>query len=101
MDAGGKWRLAPAFDLIYAWNPQGLHTGRHQMSMNRKRDNFEPDDFISFGRAAGIKPRKAKALVSQVIDSVQRWKEFAEESGVEADRINKIAKTHRLNLANV
>jgi serine/threonine-protein kinase HipA len=82
MDASGKWRFSPAFDLIYAWNPNGSFTGRHQMSVNEKRYIFKLDDFLSFNRTAGIKPMKAKALIDQVTESVKRRPELAGEAGV-------------------
>ena len=68
MDTDGTWGLSPAFDLIYAWNPNGLYTHCHQMSMNGKRDNFEPEDFLSFARTADIKPMKAKALYEIILN---------------------------------
>jgi serine/threonine-protein kinase HipA len=33
MDRRGKWRLSPALDVIFAWNPAGEWTSRHQMSI--------------------------------------------------------------------
>ena len=32
MDKSGRWSLAPAFDVTYAWNPDGDWTNSHQMS---------------------------------------------------------------------
>ena len=101
MNPAGEWRLSPGFDIAYAWNPNGTHTGRHQMSVNGKRDNFELDDLIEFGQMAGIKPRKAKGLIGRVIDSVRGWPELALEVGVSGDRVSKISKSHRLQLANL
>ncbi len=101
MNPSGQWQLSPAFDVAYAWNPQGNFTGQHQMSVNGKRDNFEPDDLVSFARAASIKPRKAKALIAQVSDSVQNWPAFAREAGIsDEERIRRIGKSHRLKLAS-
>ncbi|MDR1914285.1 MAG: type II toxin-antitoxin system HipA family toxin, partial [Clostridiales bacterium] len=37
MDKDGKWRLSPAYDLVYSYNPQGDYTSLHQMSINGKR----------------------------------------------------------------
>jgi serine/threonine-protein kinase HipA len=100
LDASGQWQLSPAFDVAYAWNPQGNFTGQHQMSVNGKRDNFEPDDLITFARAAGIKSRKAKTLIAQVIASVRNWPAFAREAGIgDEERIRRIGKSHRMGLA--
>ena len=71
------------------------------MSVNGMRDNFELDDFLSLSRTAGIRPMKAKALIDQVAASVKRWQEFAGDANVSEERISKIAKSHRLKLANL
>lgn len=36
MDRDGKWRLSPAYDMGYAYNPDGQWTSAHQMSINGK-----------------------------------------------------------------
>ena len=43
MKKSGEWLLAPAFDVIYAYNPSGEWTSRHQMSVNGKRTDFTKD----------------------------------------------------------
>ncbi|MEX0901378.1 MAG: type II toxin-antitoxin system HipA family toxin [Pseudohongiellaceae bacterium] len=95
MDKAGQWRLSPAFDVAYAYNPSGFWTSRHQMSINGKRDGFESEDFIGLARAGGIKAGRAKLIVDQVGMSVARWPEFAEVAGVSAATSLKIAKAHR------
>src|ERR1044072_1630757 len=45
MNKEGVWSLAPAFDLTYSYNPQGLWTSKHQMTLNGKRDHFPLADF--------------------------------------------------------
>lgn len=34
MDESGSWRLSPAYDMGYAYNPSGFWTATHQMSIN-------------------------------------------------------------------
>jgi serine/threonine-protein kinase HipA len=36
MKKKGEWRLSPAFDMTYAYNPDGDWTNSHQMSVNGK-----------------------------------------------------------------
>ncbi len=94
MDRCGVWRLSPAFDVIYAFNPTGRFTSRHQMSINGKRDDITRDDLLSVGREMSV--RRCAAIVDEVADAVARWPEYAKDAGVEADRIRSIGKTHRL-----
>ena len=59
MDRGGEWRLSPAFDLVYAFNPSGSWTAQHQMSLNGRRDGFTVEDFREVGRTASMKRGRA------------------------------------------
>jgi serine/threonine-protein kinase HipA len=98
MNRRGEWRLSPAFDISYAWNPSGEWTSRHQMSVNGKRDGFELEDLLAFAKAADIKRARAKQMVDRVIETVRRWPDFAGETGVSDAQIKKIQGSQRINL---
>ena len=55
MDKLGQWSLAPAFDMTYSYNPSGLWTAMHQMTLNGKRDNFTLRDFEACAKSALMK----------------------------------------------
>lgn len=99
MDKSGTWRLSPAFDVTYAYNPSGDWTGRHQMSLHGKRDGFEREDFQAVGKAAGLKRGRALAILDEVAAAVRDWPEFAQEAGVPEERARQVAGAHRLELA--
>lgn len=98
MNRRGEWRLAPAFDISYAWNPNGEWTSRHQMSVNNKREGFERDDLLALAGAADIKKARAEKMINRVIEVVSRWPDFAEKAGVGESRIKKIQAAQRTNL---
>jgi len=98
MNSKGLWVLSPAFDVVYAWNPNGAYTGAHQMSINGKRDNFVLEDLLALASSAGIKAAKAKQIIERVTASVKRWPQFAEQAGVEPVRSEQIANAHRVLL---
>lgn len=66
MDKQGNWSLAPAFDVTCSFNPSGLWTGAHQMTVNGKRDDFTMDDFEACARAALMKRGRAKTIFEEV-----------------------------------
>ena len=99
MDRRGTWRLAPAFDLTFAYNPSGDWTARHQMSLAGKREGFTPADLLDVARAADLKPRVAAEIVDAVCLAVRAWPDHAEASGVPADWAAEIGAQHRLALA--
>ena len=99
MDRDGEWRLSPAFDVGYAYNPAGDWTSRHQMSLNGKRDDFLLEDLVEFGAYCGLKRRAALAEVRRLGDTVRAWPAYAEEAGVNGADISAVSKGLRLHLA--
>jgi serine/threonine-protein kinase HipA len=95
MDKAGAWSLSPAFDVTYAYNPDGPWTGRHQMSLQGKRDDFTLADFEACGKAVSLRRGRARALVEEVRAAVTRWPEFAEAAGVPEASTKRVAGAHR------
>ncbi len=98
MDQSGMWRLSPAYDMVYAFNPSGIWTRDHQMSIVGKFNNFELRDLLRFAGSSGIKTVRAHRVIADVISVVRDWPSFAKEAGVDPEDIRRIAKTYRTNL---
>lgn len=95
MDTAGQWRLAPAFDLTFSYNPDGEFTSSHQMSLNGKRDKFELSDFYDLAKRFNIPASKANLLIDQVAYGVGKWEEYAASAGVEPQSIATRKKLQR------
>jgi serine/threonine-protein kinase HipA len=93
MGRDGAWELGPAFDVVWAYNPTGSWTNRHQMSINGKRDDFSRADLLQVARAFGI--RDAAAIIEQVAESVARWPSFSADAAVPRGLAERIGRTHR------
>jgi serine/threonine-protein kinase HipA len=100
MNRRGEWRLAPAFDISYAWNPSGEWTSRHQMSVNGKRDGLGREDLIALAKSADIKRARANQMIDRVIDAVRRWPELAARAGIADARAEQIQAAQRIDLAS-
>jgi len=98
MDRGGVWRLSPALDMSYSWNPSGAWTSVHQMTVGSKRDGFEIEDLITFASVAGLKKRKAMDMLAEASAAVSAWQVYAEEAGVSEYDAERIALGHRVSL---
>lgn len=96
MDKQGRWSLSPAFDVMYAYNPAGLWTASHQMSLAGKRDGFTMEDLKAVGASASMARGRAETITREVGEVVARWREFAEMARVQPDQISKIGAAHRL-----
>lgn len=98
MNRSGQWRLSPAFDVVYSYNPTGDWTSRHQMSINGKRDGFQTEDLIALAEMANIKKRRALSMIADVNAAIEQWLTFAQQAGVSRLSMKRIAKTFRREL---
>lgn len=98
MDRGGGWSLSPAFDMTYAYQPSGQWTNQHQMTINGKRDDFTLEDFERCAESASMKRGRAATILSEVREGVSQWPSFAAEARVPEKDVERIARTHRLDL---
>jgi len=96
MDTNGEWKISPAYDITYSYNPGGTWTSEHQSSINGKFDNFIEKDLIDFGENFGIK--KSKLIIREIIESVSKWDHIAKEVDIPQNRASAISKNLRLKL---
>lgn len=91
MDRKGIWRLAPAYDVTYAYNPDGMWTGTHQMSINGKRDRITHQDLMDAAKHMGIKKAEAEQAIAAVGESLTRWYDFADKANITDRTAHQIA----------
>lgn len=93
MDKKGVWRLSPAYDMSWAYNPDGGWTSMHQMSINNKWDNITRDDLLRVAYEMNIK--RAPAIIDKVVESVSHWEKLAkEQTDIPQNIIDAIEHTH-------
>lgn len=97
MNKRGDWSLSPAFDMTYSYNPSGPWTSSHQMTLNGKGDDFVLDDFKACAKAASMKRGRTETIIEEVRTVVARWREYADEAGVNPEQREKIQRTLRLD----
>lgn len=95
MNRSGKWSLSPAYDVSWAYNPQGNWTSKHQMSINNKWDEITRADLIATAKNMNIK--RPELIIEQVIDSVNLWYKFAKDYDIPNDTIKQIGDTLQLS----
>ncbi len=85
---GGAWELAPAYDLIHAYNPNGEWTYQHLMAVNGKFSGITRADVLAVADRFGI--GSAPKVLELVSEAVMAWPEFARAaklSEVETQRV--------------
>lgn len=98
MNRKGEWRLSPAFDVVYAYNPGGIWTHQHQMSLNGKRDQFKFSDLIQYGAFCGMKQKKAEEIIRDMHRHVESWMSYADTAGVPESTAAAIHRAMRREL---
>jgi serine/threonine-protein kinase HipA len=94
MGRDGTWRLSPAYDVTWAYNPGGEWTSRHQMTIAGKRDDLTRADLRRVASRFGV--RDADDVIDAVVAVVGDWKRYATDAGVAGAYIDRISATHRL-----
>lgn len=97
MDKSGNWSLSPAFDVTYSYQPTGTWTSVHQMSLNGKRDRFTLADFKACANAVSMKRGRAEAIIEEVREVINHWRDYAEDAEVLPRYRDRIEKTLRLD----
>jgi serine/threonine-protein kinase HipA len=95
MSREGEWSLAPAFDVMWAYNPGGPWTREHQMSINGRRDGFTLADLLAPAGMFGVK--RGGEILDRVVEAVRGWEGTAKECGVLPAVASQIGATHRLS----
>ena len=98
MDRSGKWSLSPAYDVVYAYNPSGIWTRDHQMSLAGRRNGFDRNDILQFAASIGVKNHRALEILDKVSVSIRGWGKYAEAAEVAPHDVVRIEKAFRSNL---
>ena len=96
MDKTGRWRLSPAYDMGFAYNPQGGWTAQHQMTINGKFDNIDRKDLLECAKRNNIK--EATDIIDNIIEVASQWPEMARKCDVPKSMIDSILPEMKLSI---
>jgi serine/threonine-protein kinase HipA len=88
---GGKWELAPAYDVCHAYQPTHQWVSQHALSINGKRAAITREDLLVIGKS--IKNKKVAEIIDEISDTVSKWKAFADTVNVSPKLRDEIAST--------
>jgi serine/threonine-protein kinase HipA len=92
MDPSGQWRLAPAYDVIYATG--GRWASTHQMRVNGKDDAFTREDLLQVGAKFGIS-KDGEDVLRDVEEAIAHWPREAADAGLGRPEIRRIQAAFR------
>jgi len=88
---GGKWVLAPAYDVCHAYRPGSEWVSQHALSVNGKRQDISKKDLLVIGET--IRCKKSSEIIDEINVTVNQWKKYADEVNVNSTLRNEITKT--------
>lgn len=98
MNKSGTWRLSPAFDLTYCYDPTGNWTKVHQLTLNNKQDNFTVEDIIAFGAYCNLSEKTSKKILKSTQEHFASFDALAREHKVDDGLREMILKSLRLGV---
>jgi serine/threonine-protein kinase HipA len=87
-----QWRLSPAYDVTFAYNPRGEWTYQHLMGVNGRFSGITRADLLAVADRFTV-PRP-RALLTEVAAAVANWEQFGTDAGLSPELIAEIRSTY-------
>lgn len=98
MNRSGGWSLSPAFDMTYAYDPNGKWTRAHQIRLNGKQEGFTLDDLLAFGSKCNLSQKEAREIVSNTVEAFAGFEAKAKEFEVSGELVKTINDNLRVDI---
>ncbi len=90
MNRKGEWKLSPAYDLTFAYNPDNRWISKHQMSISGKTSGITANDLIASGKSMGLTSEFCRKAISKTQAVASDWLNYAEKCGISEERAIEI-----------
>ncbi|WP_422348513.1 type II toxin-antitoxin system HipA family toxin [Flagellimonas sp.] len=84
----GEWRLAPAYDLCFSFDPTNHWVNKQTLSVNGKRLDITKEDLLTIAKDNNLK--RGKSILEEINAVVKSWKTYAQQAGVRKDLEERI-----------
>ncbi|MDH7447796.1 type II toxin-antitoxin system HipA family toxin [Aquimarina sp. 2201CG14-23] len=83
-----KWRLAPAYDLCFSFDPNNHWVNKQTLSVNGKRLDINKDDLMTIAKDNNIK--KGAKIIDEINSIIKSWNNYAERAELRNDLKERI-----------
>ena len=83
-----NWRLAPAYDLCFSFDPNNHWVNKQTLSVNGKRLDINKDDLMTIARDNNIK--KGAKIIDKINGTIKSWNNYAKQAQVRNDLKERI-----------
>ena len=90
MDRTGRWSLALAYDITFAYDKDNKWLRGHQMTVNGKTTDIKAVDIVVAGKTMGLKERRCKDIIEECAEVIAHFSDFAKEAGLRKETVDYI-----------
>ena len=83
-----QWKLTPAYDLIFAYDPNSYWLKNHNININGKNNNITQEDILKIGEKFGIK--KANCILQNISEITRNFKFYADKYQYPVSKLTEI-----------
>ncbi|MCJ8288331.1 MAG: type II toxin-antitoxin system HipA family toxin [Crocinitomicaceae bacterium] len=85
---GENWKLAPAYDLCFSFDPSNHWVNKQTLSVNGKRLGISKEDLMTLAKDNNIK--KGAKIIEEINATIKSWNDYAERAQLRNDLKEKI-----------
>ena len=82
------WRLAPAYDLCFSFDPTNHWVNKQTLSVNGKRLNITKDDLMTIAKDNNIK--RGSTIIDEINSITKSWTTYAKKALLRQDLTQRI-----------
>jgi serine/threonine-protein kinase HipA len=90
MNKNGEWRLSPAYDLTFPFDPYQQMYLPHQININGKTKDISLTDLKAVAKIVGI--RNANQIIDELIESVSSFSSRISDFSINKKTVELIEK---------
>ena len=83
-----RWKLAPAYDVCFAFDESNYWVNQQTLSINGKRKDIKNEDVLKIANENSIK--KGAQIIEKITETIKKWKIYAEQAGLRSDLTQRI-----------
>ncbi|MDR0812325.1 MAG: type II toxin-antitoxin system HipA family toxin, partial [Paludibacter sp.] len=91
-----KWELAPAYDLVFSYEPNNYWLKKHNIKVNGKTEQIIRKDLLTVAENAGIK--NAENILNEIISVVSDFVFYAEKYNYNKEKTQAINEIIQKNI---
>ena len=95
MNQNGQWKLSPAYDMMFAVDPDSHFYRNHELSILGKHNNVTRKDLLLFAQKQDIK--NADNIIDEVSETIVKFREYAGNVGISEHWTHKIEQVLKEN----